>query len=85
MTGLANLLNGFLHNPQHDVLAALHFPLLPARSAAFLPEFDGCVSMWHADNAMRPYVAFNAELRAAFQSCVARMEEACAALVRLVS
>ena len=31
---------------------------------------------------MRPYVAFNAELRAAFQGCVARMEEQCAALVR---
>ncbi len=31
---------------------------------------------------MRPYVAFNAELRAAFQGCVARMEEHCAALVR---
>ena len=31
---------------------------------------------------MRPYVAFNAELRAAFQGCIARMEEHCAALVR---
>lgn len=31
---------------------------------------------------MRPYVAFNAELRAAFQGCVARMEEHCAVLVR---
>ena len=31
---------------------------------------------------MRPYVAFNAELRAAFQGCIARMEEHCGALVR---
>lgn len=85
MTGLASFLNSALHNQQHNVLTALYFPLLPASSAAFLPEFDGSVSMWHADNAMRPYVAFNAELRAAFQGCVARMEEACAALVRLVS
>ncbi len=36
----------------------------------------------YAENPMRPYVAFNAELRAAFQGCVARMEEHCAALVR---
>lgn len=43
------------------------------------------ISLWHADNAMRPYVAFNAELRMAFQGCVTRMEEACAALARLVS
>lgn len=31
---------------------------------------------------MRPYVAFNAELRAAFQGCITRMEEHSAALVR---
>ena len=31
---------------------------------------------------MRPYVAFNAELRAAFQGCIARMEEHCTVLVR---
>ena len=43
-----------------------------------LEPFDA----WHADNPMRPYVAFNAELRAAFQGCIARMEEHCAALVR---
>ncbi|CAL5218690.1 g399 [Coccomyxa viridis] len=66
---------------------ALLLPLLDtaiARLAAVLRR-TWQLAVDHAvpeDNPMRPYVAFNAELRAAFQGCVARMEEHCAALVR---
>lgn len=35
-----------------------------------------------ADDALRPYVAFNAELRAAFQAFVNVLEEQCRGLVR---
>ena len=35
-----------------------------------------------ADNGLQPYVAFNAELRAAFQAAVNAMEERCSSLVR---
>lgn len=35
-----------------------------------------------ADNALRPYVAFNAELRVAFQAFVGALEEHCRGIVR---
>ncbi len=35
-----------------------------------------------ADSALRPYVAFNAELRAAFQAFVGGLEEHCRGIVR---
>jgi hypothetical protein len=84
MIGSWDFLSSALHNPQRDVLTALHFHCF-VPGVLHSARFDGRISLWHADNAMRPYVAFNAELRTAFQGCVARMEEACAALVRLVS
>lgn len=36
----------------------------------------------HADSSLRPYVAFNAELRTAFQAFVCGLEERCRGLVR---